>query len=76
MKFADNKNRENIYTFVKRVENDELLNDLNADIQKSNIAFDKSEKKPVHLYKIAATEVKIGENVYDKEGNFKTYRSE
>lgn len=43
MKFADNKDRSKIYTFVKRVEDDRFLEyDLNADIKIERISYDES----------------------------------
>jgi hypothetical protein len=81
MKFSDNKDRpaDAFLVFVKRGEKDMESRDesqaLTTEIVKERISFDKGEGK-VHLYKILARDVRISENIYDREGNFKAYRSE
>ena len=62
--------------FLKRTEDHELEKNYNVGIGKQ-VAFDKKQNKPVFLYhNVPAIEVKIGENVYTKEGEFYGYRSE
>lgn len=80
MKFSDNLVREkddyvNVKLSDKEFRKRDLHNYLNTDIVKNNIAFDKAENSPIHLYSIPAGDLKIGESIYDENGDFLSYRS-
>jgi hypothetical protein len=78
VKFADKIIRESFdIVFVKRSEKEmEAREEFNSNlwnIEKINISSDKWSS--VNLYSTPVRDVKIGENIYDEEGNFITYRS-
>lgn len=80
MKFSDNIIRDQFDTvFVKRSESEmssrEEINSNMVDVEKYDIAFDKSTKTAVNLYSTPVRDLKIGENIYDENGNFLAYRS-
>ena len=81
MKFSDNLIRNSLReVYVKDsakrfATRDEFGSNL-WDIEKENIAFDKHLHSKIHLYKVPARAVRIGESIYDKTGKFEAYRSE
>lgn len=75
MKFADNIERKNENVFIKRIEDDSLLDNLNNSIKIYNISFDKKENKSVHFYSVNVKDLKIGENIYYQDQSYLTYRS-
>lgn len=79
MKFADNIIREPLdKVFVKRTEkafsvrpeyNSNLWEIEKHVITRTNTGY------PINLYTTPARDVKIGENIYNEDGTFLTYRS-
>ncbi len=81
MKFTDGINQINpSVAFIKKSEKEfakmEESNSLSWDIEKPNISYDKTFKSPVHLYKVPLRAIKIGGDIYDREGNWVGYRAE
>jgi hypothetical protein len=80
MKFSDNIIRNNLdIVFVKRSEKemeDRLEYNSNLwDIHKEGISFDATTRAKVNIYSTPARDVKIGENIYNSNGDFVAYRS-
>lgn len=81
MNFSDRIIRDEFYEcYVKRSEVDFKQRKESGsnlwEIEKFNIAFNKSQNSPVHLYKTPARDVKIGESIYNETGDYVAYRSE
>ena len=77
MKFTTGTKEINETTFtLKRVKDQDLEMNYNIEIGKT-IAFDKATGKPVKLYhNVPGGLVKIGENIYNRDGEYYGYRSE
>ena len=77
MKFTTGTKEIDQTTFtLKRVKEYNLEGRLNIEIGKT-IAFDKASGKPVRLYhNVPAEFVKIGENIYTRDGKYLGYRAE
>ena len=80
MKFSDKIIRDKTdMVFIKATEkqaNDRSLFNCNCnDVAKYGISFTPGEGK-VNLYSVTSQDVKIGENIYDADGDFIAYRSE
>lgn len=72
MKFSDHIIRKELTTvYVKRTREEmETREEHNSLLW----AYEKTVAKGVHLYSTPVRDVKIGENIYDAQGEFITYR--